>query len=100
MFQVAIPFGLGARLKLTETLDLWADIGFRYTFTDYLDDVSKNYVDLGALKSPLAQSMSYRTNELKLPTSNHQYKSDYDQKTYTVQAGYGEENPSNIRWQQ
>jgi hypothetical protein len=97
LFQVAIPFGLGARLKLTETLDLWADIGFRYTFTDYLDDVSKNYVDLGALKTPLAQAMSYRTNELKLPTSTHTYTSPFDNKTYTVEAGYGEENPSNMR---
>lgn len=96
LIQAAIPFGFGARLKLTETLDLWADIGFRYTFTDYLDDVSKNYVDLGVLKSPLAQAMSYRTSELKLPTSTHQY-AGRDGKTYTVEAGYGEENSSNMR---
>ncbi|MEQ9415125.1 MAG: DUF6089 family protein [Cyclobacteriaceae bacterium] len=43
--QVAIPFGIGARFRLNEVMDLWADIGFRYTFTDYLDDVSQNYVD-------------------------------------------------------
>ncbi len=96
LFQAAIPFGLGARLRLTETLDLWADIGFRYTFTDYLDDVSRNYVDLGVLKSPLAQAMSYRTGELNLPTSTHQYVGR-DGQTYTVEAGYGEENPSNNR---
>ena len=39
--QFAIPFGVGARFRLNEVLDLWADIGFRYTFTDYWDDVSK-----------------------------------------------------------
>jgi len=35
--QVAIPFGIGARFRLNEVMDLWADLGFRYTFTDYLD---------------------------------------------------------------
>jgi len=96
LFQAAIPFGVGARLRLTETLDLWADIGFRYTFTDYLDDVSRNYVDLGVLKSPLAKAMSYRTGELALPTSTHQYVGR-DGQTYTVEPGYGEENTWNNR---
>jgi hypothetical protein len=96
LIQAAIPFGVGARLKLTQTLDLWADIGFRYTFTDYIDDVSGNYVDLGVLKSPLAQAMSYRTNELGLATSNHTYQGK-DGKTYTVEPGYGEENQYNNR---
>jgi len=96
LFQVAIPFGAGARLRLTETLDLWADIGFRYTFTDYLDDVSKNYVDLGVLKSPLAQAMSYRTNELKLPTSTSTYVGR-DGVTYTIEPGYGQEAKDNMR---
>jgi len=96
LFQAAIPFGVGARLRLTETLDLWADIGFRYTFTDYLDDVSKNYVDLGVLKSPLAKAMSYRTNELGLPTSTHTYVGR-DGVTYTVEPGYGQEDVHNNR---
>lgn len=95
-FQIGIPFGLGARLRLTETLDLWADIGFRYTFTDYLDDVSRNYVDLGVLKSPLAQAMAYRTGELKLPTSTNQYVGR-DGVTYTTEAGYGQEGQWNKR---
>jgi hypothetical protein len=95
-FQVGIPFGLGARLRLTETLDLWADIGFRYTFTDYLDDVSRNYVDLGVLKSPLAQAMSYRTGELKLPSSTNGYDGR-DGKHYTVEPGYGQEGIGNMR---
>ena len=62
--QMAIPVGFGARFRLNEVLDVWADIGFRYTFTDYLDDVSGSFVDLDLLDSPLAQAMSYRTNEL------------------------------------
>ncbi|MBX7124320.1 MAG: hypothetical protein K1X47_01390 [Cyclobacteriaceae bacterium] len=64
LVQVALPVGAGVRFRVNDLVDIWADIGFRYTFTDYLDDVSQNYVDLGKLTSPLAQAMSYRTNEL------------------------------------
>lgn len=98
--QIGIPFGVGARLRLTETLDLWADIGFRYTFTDYLDDVSRNYVDLGVLKSPLAQAMSYRTGELNLPSSTGSYTSNRNGTTQTftkIEPGYGQEGLGNMR---
>ncbi|MBC7387603.1 MAG: hypothetical protein H7329_00185 [Opitutaceae bacterium] len=44
-FQVAIPFGLGARIKLSNNWDLAFEIGWRKTFTGYLDDVNKDYVD-------------------------------------------------------
>lgn len=94
LVQFAIPFGLGARFRLNEVMDLSADIGFRYTFTDYLDDVSQNYVDLTLLKSPLAQAMSYRTNELagypKNPTPS-------GIPGVNVEAGYGVEHPDNKR---
>ena len=68
-FQVAIPFGIGARFRLNEMLDLSAELGFRYLFTDYIDDVSKNYVDLGVFgNDELAKAMSYRTNEVVDPS--------------------------------
>jgi len=97
-FQMAIPIGVGARFKLNEVMDLWAEIGFRYTFTDYLDDVSKNYVDLGVLNTPLAQAMSYRSNEL--PASQIPTLQSYvarDGKTYNTIPGYGREYPTNVR---
>ncbi len=103
LLQVAIPFGVGARFRLNEVIDLWADIGFRYTFTDYLDDVSRNYVDLYKLKSPLAEAMSYRTNELgaggQAPPANPVTYSDPNDpsKSYTVEAGYGQEYKENVR---
>jgi len=99
VLQVAIPFGAGARFRINEVLDLWADIGFRYTFTDYLDDVSQNYVDLGVFgNNELAKAMSSRTTEL--PASDLTNLVNYvgrDGKTYTIQAGYGSELASNIR---
>jgi hypothetical protein len=93
--QISIPFGIGARFRLNEVMDLSADIGFRYTFTDYLDDVSANYVNLGLLKSPLAQAMSYRTNELPGYPLNGGVPSGIP--GVNVQPGYGSEHPDNKR---
>jgi Domain of unknown function (DUF6089) len=70
--QLALLAGIGARLRVNEVIDVWADFGFRYTFTDYLDDVSRNFVDLDKLGSPLAQAMSYRTNELPVGSGTGQ----------------------------
>ncbi|MBX2895337.1 MAG: hypothetical protein KF763_07835 [Cyclobacteriaceae bacterium] len=98
-FQVAIPFGLGARFRINEVMDLWADLGFRYTFTDYLDDVSSNYVDLGVFgANNLARAMSYRSNEL--PASEIPVLEPYDARngvSYSTIPGYGREHPSNMR---
>lgn len=94
VIQMAIPFGIGARLKLNEVLDFSANIGFRYTFTDYIDDVSRNYVDLTKLATPLAQAMSYRTNELPGYPTN---PTPSGIAGVNVQAGYGSEGVDNMR---
>lgn len=44
LWQFSIPFGAGLRYKLNKSFDLSFEIGWRKTFTDYLDDVSGNYV--------------------------------------------------------
>lgn len=99
LYQFAIPFGVGARFRLNEVLDLWADIGFRYTFTDYLDDVSKNVVDVRRFTNPLAQAMSYRSNEVPAP----QYSTTTSVpvlpsgNSVPVLNGYGIEFPTNKR---
>lgn len=41
----AIPFGLGAKVHINRDLAVGLRYGFRKTFTDYIDDVSKTYVD-------------------------------------------------------
>ena len=43
--QIAIPLGLGFRYKLSKQWDLAFDIGWRFTLTDYLDDVGGKYYD-------------------------------------------------------
>lgn len=60
--QVAIPFGIGARFRLNELIDVAVEYGLRITFTDYLDDVSGNYVGLSTLDGELARAMAYRSN--------------------------------------
>jgi len=102
LIQFAIPFGLGVRFRANEVIDISIEYGMRYTFTDYLDDVSGNYVDLGVFGTDaLARAMSYRSNEVATPNRTYVGR---DGVTYNVLSGYGEENggvggndPGNVR---
>jgi hypothetical protein len=51
LVNVAIPFGVGIRYKLTDKIDLNAELGLRKTFTDYIDDVSGYYVNVDQLRA-------------------------------------------------
>ncbi len=99
--QIAIPFGAGVRFRINEVMDFEAEIGFRYLFTDYIDDVSRNYVDLSRLNSELARAMSYRSGELSPPISagvDEILANTYVAASgYTVIRGYGDEHSSNVR---
>ena len=96
--QFAIPIGIGARFRLNHVFDVSGEIGFRYTFTDYLDDVSGNYVDLGVFGDDrLAQAMSYRGYEINDPSLVYRTYTGRDGKNYTVISGHGEESKENMR---
>jgi hypothetical protein len=72
--QFAIPFGAGLKLRVSQNVVLSYEIGLRKLFTDYLDDVSKTYVDPVALaqaRGPKAVEMSYRGGELKGGDQNY-----------------------------
>lgn len=99
LLQLSIPMGLGVRFKVHEVVDLSAELGFRYLFTDYIDDVSRNYVDLGVLDSELARALSYRSNELTLPDIARQPMTARNGVTYDLINGYGHEFPTNNRGQ-
>jgi hypothetical protein len=60
-WQIAIPVGVGIRYKLSIQWDLEIDLTYMITFTDYLDDVSKNYPDPSTLSSDKARMFSNRT---------------------------------------
>ncbi|MFI5152358.1 MAG: hypothetical protein ACHQET_03435 [Chitinophagales bacterium] len=43
--QINIPVGVGIKYYLNENLNLSFEIVHRFTFTDYIDDVSKDFID-------------------------------------------------------
>ncbi len=58
-----LPFGGGWKWELNSVYDLIFEVGYRYLFTDYLDDVSSTYVDAETLlvkKGPKAEELAYR----------------------------------------
>lgn len=105
LWQFAIPVGLGIRYRLNDALDISADISFRILFTDYIDDVSKNYVDLDVLDSDLARALSNRTRDALSATGDPRDISGWNTTIitgrngtdYEVINGFGHEHPSNKR---
>lgn len=62
---ITIPFGIGAEYALNEDMRIGLELGYRRTFTDYIDDVSTNYVDQTQLlnaRGATAVQMAYRGN--------------------------------------
>jgi hypothetical protein len=67
LMQVAIPFGLGFKLALSDKGNVGFEMGWRKTFTDYLDDVSKSYPsNIRQLieTNSIGAMLSYRTPEI------------------------------------
>jgi hypothetical protein len=65
--QFALPFGGGIKFAITENLRVGAELGIRKLFTDYFDDISKDFVaeaDLLAAKGQKAVDMAYRGDEI------------------------------------
>ncbi len=110
-FNIAVPLGLGVKLALPGNLDVALEFGYRLLFTDYIDDVSGSYVDLGSLDSDLARAMSDRSTEAVAVLTNEQrdfqrieeagvgrlssYVSEVNGERYAVIPGYG--NAEQIR---
>lgn len=101
--QVSLPLGLGLKYRINPSFDLSLEVGYRYLFTDYIDDVSGLYVDLGALEGELAKTLSDRSqedifvetglprNEAQIITRYRQisYVSEVDGQVYTTYNGFG-----------
>jgi hypothetical protein len=72
--QFAIPLGIGVKFRINSSTILAYEVSVRKTFTDYLDDVSKTYVDqfaLGQQRGLKAVSMAFRSDELKGSTATY-----------------------------
>ena len=77
LVNIGVPLGGGFKVFIGKTVMLSGEIGFRYTATDYLDDVSKSYVNLDTLqryKGKQSVDLSFRSDEL--PTWDGNYPND------------------------
>lgn len=70
-YAVCIPFGFGFKYFLNDNVYVGAEIMQRYTFSDYVDDVSNTYInpDLFAKyltkdKAAIAQQLMYKRGEI------------------------------------
>jgi hypothetical protein len=66
--QLAIPLGIGMKYNITRQISLGVEFGARYTFTDYIDDVSTTYIDNKwlASKDAMAARMADKSDPLVL----------------------------------
>ncbi|MBS1917994.1 MAG: outer membrane beta-barrel protein [Bacteroidetes bacterium] len=68
--QFCVPFGIGVKKKISSDIDLALELNFRKLYTDYLDDVSKTYVNYGTLleaKGSKATEMAFRNLDGVIP---------------------------------
>ncbi|MEO1260721.1 MAG: DUF6089 family protein, partial [Bacteroidota bacterium] len=65
-YIVAVPFGLGMKFNISYKVNFGFEFGARKTFTDYLDDVSSDYIDILEVRStdPMVAALAYRTPEI------------------------------------
>lgn len=64
--SLAIPFGAGAKFKVNDRINVSVDILARKTFTDYIDDLSTDYVayeELAAGNGVIAANLGNRIGE-------------------------------------
>jgi hypothetical protein len=60
-WQLGVPAGLGLFFTFNKVHRVGWEIGYRFTFTDYLDDVSTQYANIDVNANPLAHAMANRT---------------------------------------
>jgi hypothetical protein len=72
--QINIPIGAGLKFYASDRINLSAEVLYRKTFTDYIDDVSKNYIDpakfnkyLSAEDAALASKLSDKSIPIIFP---------------------------------
>ncbi|GAB4419043.1 MAG: hypothetical protein OHK0039_31080 [Bacteroidia bacterium] len=88
--QVSLPLGAGIGLRFAPRWGIRLEMTYRYTFTDYLDDVSTEYPDIELLRaqSEIAATLSDRSGGLAAgarrgsPTAKDAYA------TFSVQLEY------------
>jgi len=60
--SVAVPIGGGWRKNISRTVGLKLELTHRFTFTDYIDDISTVYYDPNILSAEISQTAAYLSN--------------------------------------
>lgn len=64
---LVIPFGVGVSYHIDRNWDLAFEFGYRYAFTDYLDDVSSTHLGVENIEDPIRRALSDRRPEIGIP---------------------------------
>ena len=91
--QISVPFGVGLKYNFSGNWNLGVEVGWRKTFTDYLDDVSNTYASLQVLRNQsgsLSAQLSNRSAEL----DGEMFPNEFDEEYDTYYRG----NPTNMDW--
>ena len=69
---LCIPFGAGIKYNLTEKVNISFEVAHRFTFTDYIDDVSTTYYDKTALTDAYGTTSALMSDPSKgdIPTAS------------------------------
>ncbi|MEO1053877.1 MAG: DUF6089 family protein [Bacteroidota bacterium] len=95
---IAIPVGLGVRYKINQNFDFSFEVGYRFTWTDYLDDVSANYVDSDVLgEGTLVEVLADRSKDPLSASGETRDQAVLTAFAGSVNGGFGVENPENFR---
>lgn len=69
--QPVIPVGVGARIRLDPFFNILVEGGYRFTFTDHLDDVSRRrYLPTSSFTNPIAAQLADRRPEIGTQPDN------------------------------
>ncbi len=90
---LSVPFGAGAKFKFSNAMNISLDVIGRRSFTDYIDDLSTNYVayeELAAGNGPIAAALGNRIGEylgqeepVSLPTGSQRGGAKVDDYYFT-----------------
>lgn len=86
--QISIPFGIGAKLNLSNRVAISLEYGMRKTFTDFLDDVSGLYPNQALLVQETGTDLSAELSDRSVNPDG------INNSNYGLQRG----NPNNNDW--
>jgi hypothetical protein len=86
---VVIPFGVGIKYNLTEKINISFEVAHRFTFTDYIDDVSTTYIGQGRFQAgpngSLSEAQALQDRSYELTKDGNPYFSEGQQRGFSKQ---------------